>query len=443
MKVKLFLSTLLFVACALQINANNPTYSFWTQVWIENSDGYQASSNTSLESYHTYNWNYKNRKLLHDAAQEYLIQLEMQNAFYVNPELEDYLYQLVHQIHPKAFPKQQKVQLNVKMIQSEIPEAFSFANGTILISTGMLSLLQSEDELMARLAREIAHIVLDHNVKTYTAIQTKNTIATILGATAYVASAVNSYDKNRDLWEAEYLAEIVGIGTELISHGILSALGVGYNRSRIYDADEVAQKWMMENNRDKYALSQAIRRLQFYEQENRGTHLALNENRFFITNRFENILKKKKFKLSPQGLQMMAIHADYDTRISDCLKTNAKLMVAKEFYTDAIPYIDRSIQSNWTSGETYLLKAIALRRTKYSEDDNKTILSLLDLAEENASSDLPWIWSERGLVHLRLQEDREALNAFTRFEQYFTEDQSETTLWVRKMIHKLKNKTNM
>ncbi|WP_282016130.1 M48 family metalloprotease [Marinifilum flexuosum] len=440
MKVKLTLILIAF--CSLSAIANNSKYSFWTQKWMDNASAYEKESGNYQQTLHNHSWNYKHRKLLHDAAQEYLIQLEQQNAFYIDPELEDYLYQLINQIRPQAFPAQQKINLNIKVIKSAIPETFSFANGTIITSTGMLSLLQSEDELMAILAREIAHLTLDHNVETYTAMQTKKTISTIIGTSIYVASTVNRIDKGDNYWEADYLGSFMSASTELLSYGILSALGVGYNRSRIYEADEIAQEWMMKNNRNAYALPQAIRRLQFYEAQSRGTINELSENRFFLKNRFENILNKKKYHLNPTGIKMTILDKEYDTNISDCLKTNAKLLVANECYAEALPLLNRSIQSHWTEGEAYLLKAVALRHTKYSEKDNHNILTILDKAENNAVADLPWVWSERALIHLRLNEKKKALDALIRYEEYFAQEQSENMFWARRMIAKLNKVTN-
>jgi len=435
MKTKFLLLILLFVS--LQSLADNSNQDFWAKKWLKSFASHEANSNDYQANINCHNWRYENRQLLHEAAHEYLVNLEIQNVLYTDPELEDYLYQLVYKIHPKAFPSQQKIHLNVKIIRSLIPEAFSFTNGTILISTGMLTMIHSEDELVAILAREIAHLTLDHNIKTYTALQTKRTIAAIVGTGAYIASSINSLNKGDNYFEADYLGSVIGAGSELLSYGILSALGVGYNRSRIYKADEIAQEWMAKNQYNPYALVQVIRRLQFFETRYRGTNLALSENRFFLRNRFENILENKKYKLSPHNVKLMPTDVNYDTQISECLKTNSKLLVADEVYSEAIPYLDRAIQSNWTSGETYLLKAIALRHTKYSKEANLEILSLLDQANENAVAELPWIWSEKGLIHLRLKENEEALNAFSEFDQFYKDVQTETPIWAQKMIVKL------
>lgn len=440
MKTKLFFLALLFIS--IQTIAGNSNQNFWEKQWVNSSSSDNISTIEYQNKLQSYNWHYKNRQTLHEGALEYLKQLELQDAFYIDPELEDYLYQLVYKIHPKDFPSQQRVHLNVKMIKSLSPEAFSFTNGTIIISTGMLSLLRSEDELVAVLAREIAHLTLDHNVKTYTAIKTKSTISAIVGAGAYIATTVSSIDNDDSFFEADYLGSAASVGSELLSYGILSALGVGHNRSRIYKADEIAQEWMIENQRNPHALAQVIRRLQFFETKYRGTNLALSENRFFLKNRFENILEKKKYKLNPQSVKLMPIDINYDTQISECLKANSKLLVADELYSAAIPYLNRSIKSNWTSGESYLLKAIALRHTKYSNTDNQEILSLLEKASQNAVTDLPWIWSEKGLTHLRLKENEKALNAFSEFDNFYKEVQIETPIWAQKMIAKLKKRIN-
>ena len=440
MKIKLLFLSLLFFS--LQTSANDSIQSFWTKKWLNSYASNDISKNDYQNQLHNHNWNYNNRQLLHEIAHEYLAKLEIQNALYTDPELEDYLYQLIYKIHPKAFPSQQKIHLNVKIIRSLIPETFSFSNGTIIISTGMLSLLHSEDELIAILTREIAHLTLDDNIKTFSALQTKQTISSIIGAGAHIASTIHSINKGENFFKADYLGSFVGAGSELLSYGILSALGVGYNRSRIYEADEIAQEWMIENQYNPYALPQVIRRLQFFELKYRGTSLALSENRFFLKKRFENILENKKYKLTPMSIKLMPIDINYDTQISECLKINSKLLIADDIYSDAIPFLNRSIQSNWTSGESYLLKAIALRHTKYSDTDNKEILSLLEKAKENSIMNLPWIWSEKGLIHLRLKENKEALNAFIKFEEYFSEEQSKTTFWARRMIAKLEKKTN-
>ena len=42
---------------------------------------------------------------------------------------------------------------------------YMYSNGTMVIHTGLLSALHTEDELVAILSHEIAHFVLDHSVQ--------------------------------------------------------------------------------------------------------------------------------------------------------------------------------------------------------------------------------------------------------------------------------------
>ena len=54
--------------------------------------------------------------------------------------------------------------LNIRIIQSPEPDAFMLPNGSMVISTGLLCTLDSEDELAAVIACELGHFVLDHQV---------------------------------------------------------------------------------------------------------------------------------------------------------------------------------------------------------------------------------------------------------------------------------------
>ncbi|MCO7114070.1 M48 family metallopeptidase [Bacteroides uniformis] len=55
--------------------------------------------------------------------------------------------------------------LNIRIIQSPEPDAFMLPNGSMVISTGLLCTLDSEDELAAVIACELGHFVLDHRGK--------------------------------------------------------------------------------------------------------------------------------------------------------------------------------------------------------------------------------------------------------------------------------------
>ena len=54
--------------------------------------------------------------------------------------------------------------LRVAVVESEAPDAFAAPGGFVILSTGMLSLAQDEEELAAVLAHELAHVTLAHGL---------------------------------------------------------------------------------------------------------------------------------------------------------------------------------------------------------------------------------------------------------------------------------------
>lgn len=71
---------------------------------------------------------------------------------------EDYLNELLREL----VGDWNATRIRVRVFESTAPNAYAFGDGTILISTGLLALAESRDELMGVLAHEMSHIVLKH-----------------------------------------------------------------------------------------------------------------------------------------------------------------------------------------------------------------------------------------------------------------------------------------
>ena len=79
------------------------------------------------------------------------------------------------------------------------PDAYMLPNGTMLISTGLLCTLDSEDELAAIIANEMSHFVLDHQVNNIYRAERRAKAGmrfwgTVLAVTAEVALEVAYWD---------------------------------------------------------------------------------------------------------------------------------------------------------------------------------------------------------------------------------------------------------
>ena len=84
--------------------------------------------------------------------------LSIRRALYDNPRVQEYVNRLGQQIVPEDSDKLYTFKVTV----NPIPEAHTLSTGTVLISTGMISLLDNEAQLAYVLAHELAHVYKDH-----------------------------------------------------------------------------------------------------------------------------------------------------------------------------------------------------------------------------------------------------------------------------------------
>lgn len=82
----------------------------------------------------------------------------------VDPYNQAYLSGLLNRLVPKKIQDGRNILFRIKLYQSIEPNAYAFADGTIIISSGMLSIMSSENELICVLAHEVSHIVLGHSL---------------------------------------------------------------------------------------------------------------------------------------------------------------------------------------------------------------------------------------------------------------------------------------
>lgn len=84
--------------------------------------------------------------------------LMLRRALYDNPRVQEYVNRLGQQIVPEDSEKLYSFKVTV----NPIPQAYTLSTGTVLISTGMISLLDNEAQLAYVLAHELAHVYKDH-----------------------------------------------------------------------------------------------------------------------------------------------------------------------------------------------------------------------------------------------------------------------------------------
>lgn len=102
------------------------------------------------------------RQLIQKETEYYLSLLVEEDLLFQDLEVELYLNRLLLQVLPQPLDSWRQERLNVKLLKSRTPELRIYPNGLCLINTGLLSAVKTEKELLAILAVNVAHYVLEH-----------------------------------------------------------------------------------------------------------------------------------------------------------------------------------------------------------------------------------------------------------------------------------------
>ena len=105
------------------------------------------------------------RSEMEEEALDFINKQKTYGLEFNDPYLESYIYSLISKIAPKTLIDSRPGNVNLLILENPSMNASMYSNGTLVINTGLLSALHSEDELVAVLAHEIAHFILDHSVQ--------------------------------------------------------------------------------------------------------------------------------------------------------------------------------------------------------------------------------------------------------------------------------------
>ncbi len=189
-----------------------------------------------------------------DVAAEILNQYRIIN----NKQLDEYLNKICCTI---AFCSDKPYAYNgyhVAVLDTDEVNAFATMGGHIFITAGLLKILNSEDEVAAVIAHEMAHIQLQHGKKT---IEKDRKNKAAAANAALVFSAATIVDAVTDNPVVENITNLTEIGSAVV---VMSAaisevvLVTGYSRDKEYEADEYAVELMLNCGYDPTGMLDAL-----------------------------------------------------------------------------------------------------------------------------------------------------------------------------------------
>lgn len=312
------------------------------------------------------NWEYRNRRQLASLADEYFTHLEAHNSFMTLGPLSN----LLRQVHPNPMLPGRPGVFTVRILVTPVPNAYAFNDGTILVTTGLLAALHSDEEVMAVLAHEVAHVVLDHSLANYKRAQRNRTLSAVLGTVAGVLTADLLGD--RDMWTRMGLGILAGIATTYITMEVMNIIGLVHSREEEQEADLLAQRWLRHAGVDSTALVRALQTLEEAEGEWPEEVATASRTHPATEGRTERLMGD--LELVPAPTRSPA----YDSTFYPAFVANARSAIAEGRYDQALASLERVGNADPAlEAEALLLKARALRLSDTSQEVGQQALQIL------------------------------------------------------------------
>jgi predicted Zn-dependent protease len=351
---------------------------------------------------------YELRNDLNNDAIEYINTLSTYDRFFDDEYFEDYLYTLINKIHSGILKDKRPGNIFIKIIKEREPNARALSNGCIIISTGLLSTIQSEDELVGILAHEIAHFALDHQILNYNKeIDRKKraefwaTFATVVAAGADMYLTANNKNHIPGV-----LTESTAIVASVFSDEIIDRLGVKYNQDQEIEADIASKEILSVLKYDNLGLSAALQRIKNYcimtgnylALSGSGTHPSL-DNRISQLGTIESL---ESF-IQPNFLKKVSLINSDNAWIE--LWDFAHHIAANDLAS-------RNIENGVATESDYIVKAVVKRRLSNTKESNEEVISLLGKAKSLNVTSYILLNKEEGITFIRLNKKDEAKKAF-------------------------------
>lgn len=155
-----------------------------------------------------------------------------------------------------------------RVINDPTINAHSAAGGFVYINTGLLDILENEDELAAVIAHEIAHIRKSHHINRIYGAHKRAVAGKIISSIMMVGviygAAMSTAESSTPTSPSPYFEPLVNIGT-VISDKIVFATTVsmifGYERKQELEADRLAIQYAAKGGYDPNALIGVFKKL--------------------------------------------------------------------------------------------------------------------------------------------------------------------------------------
>ena len=349
---------------------------------------------------------YSLRSEMESDALDYIQKIKSYGLELDDPYLEAYIYILVAKIAPTQLIDGRPGSINLLIQENPSINACCYPNGTIVLNTGLLAVLHSEDELAAILAHEIAHFILDHSVQNVNAAITRQKRAEFWAAVATGVTAVaEGYAASQNEY---YIPGAATVGMAVLSTSIASQvidrLGMNYNYMQEEEADKLAIQALKILGYNENALATALSRLENEYIKERNNAMYINSYTHpALISRIENA-----------GAPSVAQDKHFEQVISFAVSSVAMMKYEDRRFRQCLPYVSQNIENNVATADDYILKANCLLSTKNDNESNNEVINLIDKAKQLDDNNIN-IFKTEIIATLRLGDKAQAIELLSQY----------------------------
>ena len=349
---------------------------------------------------------YDLRSEMEDDALEYIQKVKSYGLEFNDPYLESYIYSLVAKIAPTYLIDGRPGSINILIQENPTLNAGCYPNGTIVLNTGLLASLHSEDELVAILAHEIAHFVLDHSVQNVNAAISRQKRAEFWAALATGLTAVaEGYAASQNAYYVPGAATMsMAILSTNIAAQVVDRLGMNYNHEQENEADKLAVETLKILGYNENALATALARLE-------GEYVKERNNAMYINSYTHPALMER---IHSAGTALDFQDEKFEEIISFAVSSVAAMKYSDRRFRQCLPYVNQNIENGVATADDYILKANCLLSTKSDAVSNQEALDLVNIAK-GIDADNINIFKTEIIATLRLDDKAKALELLNQY----------------------------
>lgn len=331
---------------------------------------------------------------------QYLQRIKSNGQTLNDPCLEYYLYGLLAKIAPRRMIDGRPYHMNVTVCDDPTANAAMYPNGTLVLNTGLLAALHTEDELVAILAHETAHYVLDHSIQNINKMVQRQKRAEFWAA---LATGVTAVAEGVAAAKSPYYvpgAATLGVAvlSSTIATEVIKRLGMEYNHQQELEADLIAKKVLHMLGYEKNALATALNRLSETIEAEHGKAL------YFASYTHPELASRIRLAGDPQPLTSNM----FERQVSFAVTETARLKYEAKRFGRALDLVSQNIANNVATPRDYLLKAYCLLALHDTPQTNEEALEAVARAKELDPNDLNGFKAEI-VVRLRMRQIGEAV----------------------------------